>query len=128
MIELEIEVRGLDKLQAAIKRAPSVVRDRLNDAVRASVFEVLRYADDSGNSKLFQFKTPRALRTGWLSLSFRHGIQYSDLQGSVGPIAIYAPYVHKFNPFMRRIAEAAKPEIQKHFERSVELVVRDLEK
>jgi hypothetical protein len=127
MIEVNLDVQGLNKLEGMFRRAPEVVRTHLNNAIKASIFEVLRLADDSGDSGYFRFKTPRQFRTGLLSLSFRQGITFSDLQASIGPRVNYAPIVHKNNPFMKRIAEAATPAMQKHFEQAVALIVKELQ-
>lgn len=108
------------------RRAPDVVRRRLNNAIKMSVFEILKKADDGGNSGLFQFRTPRAKRTGYLALSFRYGITISDLEASIGPTARYAPRVHRNNPFMTRIAEAAKPDIEKHFAEEVNKAILEI--
>lgn len=106
-----IEIKGLDQLQAAFRQAPQIVREWLNKAIQASIFEVEKEATDDN----FQFKTPRALRTGYLQRSFKFGITFGDLTGSIGPTAEYAPKVHSRNPFMPRIANSAKPSIERHF-------------
>ena len=115
MIEIDIDVYGLSKIEKIYRRAPEVIRRRLNNAIKMSVMEILKRTDDGGDSGLFQFRTPRASRTGYIALSFRYGITISDLEASIGPTARYAPRVHRNNPFMKRIAEAAKPDIEKHF-------------
>jgi hypothetical protein len=120
MIEMQIEIQNLDKLRENFRRAPSLTLKYLSKAVAASIFEVEKQAVDSN----FQFKTPRALRTGQLANSFAFGRRFSadGLSGSIGPTVRYAPYVYfgttrglKPNKYMDRIAKAAEPEVQKHF-------------
>ena len=84
----------------------------------------------------FQFKTPRALRTGYLALSFAYGRSFAPggLQAAIGPTAHYAPNVYygtmrsRPNLYMDRIARAAEPAVDKHFEKAVDLLVSDIAK
>lgn len=124
MIEIKVEVKGISKLKEMYAKRPEVVRKYINKAISASIFEVERQAIDSN----FQFKTPRAFRTGYLQRSFKFGMQLGDLIGQIGPTAEYAPYVHRKNPFMYRVASASQPYIQKHFEDALKLIVQDLKK
>lgn len=117
-----IEVRGLDRLKDNFKRSPTIVRHWLNRAIQASIFEIEAEAVDDN----FQFKTPRALRTGMLQRSFKFGMVFRDLEGAIGPTVSYAPKVHQNNPFMKRISNAAKPNIGKHFNDALENITKDL--
>lgn len=131
MIALNIQIQNLPQLRRNFTRAPQTVLTYLAKAVTASIFEVEKQAVDRN----FQFKTPRSLRTGFLALSFGYGryISPTGLTGSIGPTARYAPYVYfgtrrgvKPNPFMDRIAKAAEPDVQKHFDQAVDAITRDL--
>ena len=133
MINLSITVRNLPELRANFARAPQTALKYLARAVQASVFEVEKEAVDSN----FQFKTPRAQRSGYLALSFAYGRYFSPskLMASIGPTAHYAPYVHfgtsrgiRPNPFMERIAAAALPHVNTHFEKAIDLFLTDLAK
>lgn len=117
-----IEVVGLSRLQAQFQQAPSIVRNWLNKAIYASIFEIEKEAVDEN----FLFKTPRALRTGLLQRSFKFGIQFRDLEGSIGPTVFYAQKVHNTNPFMQRITGKAKPHIERHFNDALSNIVRDM--
>jgi hypothetical protein len=55
--------------------------------------------------------------------------------GSIGPTVRYAPYVyygtrwgHRPNKYMDRIAKAAEPKIQEHFQKAVDIIVTELSK
>lgn len=121
---MNIEVKGISRLSAMYSRRPAVVKNYMNKAISAGIFEIEKQAVDDN----FQFKTPRAFRTGWLQRSFKFGIVLQDWVGAIGPIAEYAPYVHQRNPFMERIARKAQPFVQKHFQDALNLIVEDLSK
>lgn len=130
MITMSIEVRNLDKLQDNFKRAPSRALYWLARATKAAIFEVEKQAIDPN----FRFKTPRALRTGQLQLSFKHGRNFFNggLRGSIGPTVHYAPYVYfgtrkvRPNSYMDRIATAATPDVEKHFETAIDTFTAEL--
>lgn len=121
---MNIEVKGISKLSAMYARRPAVVKNYMNKAISAGIFEIEKQAVDQN----FQFKTPRPFRTGYLQRSFKFGIVLGDLMGAIGPTVEYAPFVHRRNPFMERIANKAQPFVQKHFEEALKLIVDDLSK
>ncbi|MCR2833480.1 hypothetical protein [Parerythrobacter lacustris] len=130
MINVSVQVQNLDTLRANFRRAPATTLKYLAAATKASIFEVEKQAVDRN----FQFKTPRAMRTGYLALSFGYGRQFANggLRGTIGPTAHYSPYVYfgarggQPNPFMDRIAKKAEPEVNKHFETAVNKIVSEL--
>lgn len=131
MIAVTVRIDGLNALRRNFSRSPQLALSYLSKATRASIFEVEKQAVDRN----FRFKTPRAMRTGYLQQSFAFGryISPSGLTASIGPTAHYAPYVYfgtsrgvRPNKYMDRIARAAEPDINRHFERAVELFIRDL--
>ena len=136
MISVNVTIRNLDQLRANFSRAPQTALRYLAAATKAAIFEVEKRTDDSGSSKLFQFKTPRAQRTGMLALSFSYGRSFSNggLRGSIGPTVHYAPYVYlgtrggRPNPYMDRIARDAEPDINRQFEKAVDLIVDEIAK
>ncbi len=132
MIAIQVHVKGLDALRANFSKAPGLTLKYLAKATSASIFEVEKESIDRN----FQFVTPRAQRTGQLQQSFAHGRRISPdgLSGSIGPTVRYAPYVYygykgrRANKYMDRIAKAAEPQIQKHFEKAVDIIVDNLAK
>lgn len=130
MIGLRVQIQNLDQLRANVKRAPSLALKYLGKATEAALFEVEKESVDRN----FQFKTPRAFRTGDLEKSFKFGrfIHPSKLTASIGPTVHYAPHVYfgtrrgKPNWFMDRIARAAEPKVTKHFERAIDLFVNEI--
>jgi len=130
-----IKIQGLDELRANFRRHPEITKKWINKGIQASIFEIHKNADDSGDSKEFQFKTPRAKRTGQLALSFAEGMAFSDLYGEIGPTVYYAPYVYYGtsrgivpNPYMDRIAKKSEPNINKFFEQALEGIAEELAK
>lgn len=133
MISVSLRIDNLDALRANFRRAPGITLGYLAKATQAAIFEVEKQAVDQN----FRFRLPRAMRTGYLSLSFAYGRAFRNggLQGSIGPTAHYAPYVYfgtrrgmRPNPYMDRIAEAAEPAVNKHFEDAVDKIVSDIAK
>lgn len=120
MSTVEIKINGLQRIQNYFLVAPLSTKKWLNKAIKAGILEVSKEAVDSN----FQFKTPRPLRTGLLQQSFKFGLVIRDGYASVGPTVRYAEAVHEgtaritANPFMLRIAKAAEPKIQKHFDKA----------
>ena len=132
MIAVSIKIEKLDELRDNFQRAPARTLKYLAQATKASLFEVEKQAIDSN----FQFKTPRSLRTGQLSLSFAFGRKFENggLRASIGPTVHYATYVYlgnrhqRPNPYMDRIAKAAEPAIQKHFDKAVDGILTQIAK
>lgn len=131
MIALRVSITNLDALRDNFAKAPGLALKYLSAATKAAIFEVEKQAVDEN----FRFKTPRALRTGYLALSFGYGrrIAPSGLRGSIGPTAHYASYVYNGtrhgiapNRYMDRIAVAAEPEVNRHFEQAVDKLVGDI--
>ncbi len=122
MINLDIQLTGVTDIRAAFKRRPEVVNRYINRAIEASIFEIEKNATDQN----FQFKTPRAKRTGLLQRSFKFGIVTRDFFGAIGPTVRYASKVHENNPFMQRIALASQPFVQRHFDTALQYIAEDL--
>jgi hypothetical protein len=131
MIAVNIHIENLDRLRSNFNRAPATALKYLSKATAASIFEVEKQAVDRN----FRFKTPRAQRTGNLQLSFSYGryIAPGGLLASIGPTVHYSPYVYfgtrrgiAPNPYMDRIATAAESDINRHFEKAVDLFVSEL--
>lgn len=130
MIEVRIDTGDIRRLRQNFRKAPALTLKYLARATSASIFEVEKQAVDRN----FQFKTPRSLRTGQLQQSFAQGryISPDGLSASIGPTVRYAPYVYfgtgriRPNKFMDRIARAAEPHVQKHFEKAVERIASNI--
>lgn len=122
MIELNIQVEGIDRITTAWAKRPAVVKKYMNQAIEASIFEIEKNAVDEN----FKFITPRSKRTGYLQRSFKQGIISKDLYGAIGPTVNYAQKVHRNNPFMGRIARVSQPAISKHFNDAMKFIIEDL--
>jgi len=132
MIEMQVEIDNLDQLRDNFRRSPAITLKYLARATKNSIFEVENQAVDRN----FQFKTPRSRRTGFLQRSFDSGryIAPSGLYAAIGPTVRYAPYVYfgikgrPGNKYMDRIARAAEPAAQKHFNDAADEIVKKLAK
>jgi hypothetical protein len=132
MIKMKIKVEGLDKLRSNFSKSPETVHKYLKAAVFNSMLEVENQAVDRN----FQFKTPRSRRTGYLQRSFSFGryIHPSGLMGTIGPTAVYAPFVYygtgrmKANKYMDRISKASEEKVNKHFNDAVGIIIDKLAK
>lgn len=131
MITVSVQIHNLDQLRRNVSKAPQLALKYLGKATEAAIFEVEREATD----KNFQFVTPRGQRTGMLERSFKYGryIHPSKLMASIGPTVHYAPYVYfgtrrgiHPNPYMDRIARAAEPQVNRHFEKAVDLFLNQI--
>lgn len=131
MITINIDIKNLDRLRANVSKAPTLAFKYLGKAVDASIAEVEKEAVDRN----FQFKTPRALRSGDLEKSWKFGryIHPSKLYAKIGPTVHYAPYVYygtgrglKANRYMDRIASASEAKVNKHFEKAIDLFLKDI--
>ena len=130
MIAVSLHIENLDQLRANFHKAPGLALKYLSAATKASIFEIEKQAVDSN----FRFKWPRSMRTGYLALSFSYGryIAPGGLYGAIGPTAHYARYVYEgtgrmtANPYMDRIAKAAEPEVNRHFETAIDKLVGDI--
>lgn len=133
MIEMKVRVQNLDRLRANFRKAPGLTLKYLARATKASVFEVEKQAIDRN----FQFKLPRARRTGQLAQSFAYGryIAPDGLSASIGPTVRYAPHVYfgtsrgiRPNRYMDRIARAAEPHVNRHFNKAADIIVSKIAK
>jgi hypothetical protein len=124
MIGLEIEIKGMKEIKSAYARRPQIVKKHINDAISKAIFKL----KDEAQDRNFQFVTPRQFRTGYLQRSFDFGIVTRDFFGAIGPTAEYAPFVHRRNQFMDRIARAAQPTIQRYFDEAIESITNDLKR
>lgn len=129
---MQVDIENLAELRDNFRKAPALTLKYLARATKASIFEVEKQAVDRN----FQFKTPRSRRTGFLQRSFDSGryISPDGLYAAVGPTVRYAPYVYfgvngrPGNKYMDRIARAAEPAAQKHFQEAADIIVSKLAK
>ena len=95
--QFSIRIQNLDQILATFQQAPSIVAPRISDAINKSLAILAKNGDES----TFQFKTPRDLRTGYLSASWGapgRGLTLaspSNLSGKIWTNAGYAIYVHE---------------------------------
>lgn len=131
MISVSVRINNLDQLRANFRKSPALTLKYLAKATSAAIFEVEKQAIDPN----FRFKTPRARRTGQLQQSFAHGrrIDKNGLRATIGPTVQYAPHVYygtkrgiRPNKYMDRIAKAAEPGVEKHFNKAVDIIVDKL--
>jgi len=133
MIAVNIQIKGLDQLRANFQKAPSLTLKYLAMATKAAVMEVEKNVTEGG---IMQFKTPRSKRTGHLvgrwGVAGSRGFTRGGLSGFTGPSVDYAPYVYfgargrQPNKYMDRIAHAAEPAVEKHFQQAVDIIVDNL--
>jgi hypothetical protein len=145
---ISIKIEGLDKLNAAFKIAPEVVKNQIQKAIALSVALVNRNA-----------KIEAPVKTGRL----RSGIQsrISPFRGTVESTVDYGVYIHegtsahiirpvnkealywkgadhpvksvqhpgtKANPFMKRGASRSEGQVQLSFQKAISNVVKHLAK
>ena len=130
MADFKVEIQGLRELKLALKDYPKVSAPRFAKAINASLMQIQKMA--VGDETVFQFKLPRAKRSGLLSATFglpdarAQGLELATpnkLRGTIGPTRYYAPFVEfgtsrgiAPNPYMERILSRSKDNINKEFQ------------
>lgn len=92
----KIEIPNLTKLQNAFRSFPSIAGPEFANGINVVLANIMKKATDEDGG-IFQFRTPRSQRSGYLALSFGNGINLatsSKLSGSIGPTAWYAKYIN----------------------------------
>ena len=95
--QFSIRIQNLDQIVSAFRQAPTITAPRISDAINKALAILAKNGDES----TFQFKTPRELRTGYLSASWGapgRGLSLatpSNLSGKIWTNAGYAIYVHE---------------------------------
>jgi len=144
MGQYALEIKGLDKLQAALVQYPKISGQIFANAINASLAVISKTANegDSGSGGIFRFVTPRSKRTGLLSATFglpvNSGMKGLDLatpgklSGWVGPTRTYAIYVNdgtkyiRENPFMTRIVQAAQKSVDNIFVNALDKLTSEI--
>ncbi len=147
---------GLEQLQAALQTAPEVVAKRLQSAVVASAAIITRHTVRSDGivpyrtGRLSQSigRPPAGLEIGTLRAIVRPAVDYAIFvhegtapheimpktkkalfwPGADHPVRKVNHPGTKPNPFMPRLLDASREEIQQQFAKAAELVVQDLTK
>jgi hypothetical protein len=95
--QFTIEIQNLNELVASLKKYPAIAAPRVTDAINKALALLAKAGDES----TFQFKTPRALRTGYLLSTWgapSRGLSLAtsaNLSGKIWTNAGYAIYVHE---------------------------------
>jgi hypothetical protein len=93
MPEFRFEIQGLDELKRNLIRYPQISAPLLARAINMSLAEMHKV---TGDDSIFQFKTARAYRTGFLAQKLAiNPATPSSLKGSIGPTVKYAIFVHE---------------------------------
>lgn len=111
-------------IEKGLRRMPKITVDELNKAIKKSIFEIYKQAQDNSNTE-FANPTPR------LQPSFAETIQFGNLRGTIGPNVEYAGAVYygigqRANPYLDRILEASMDYIDEAFNEAAENVVKQL--
>jgi len=130
-MDIKLKLPQQKQIAHAFTVAPRKTVRELNMAMRASLMSIQRREVD----KYFQFKTPRAKRTGMLqrmfqlntatavqALASRRDALYTEIYSTVR----YADWVASFNNYYDRILRASYGDIRKHFDRAVKNVIGSL--
>ncbi len=122
---IQIKIKNLDKIKAALAKSPQIVAKHINKAIKKSIFDIRNRAIDT---------TP--VKTGRLRGSY--DTRFGMLRGQLRPAAKYAIYVHeghrqevgrfvpaigkrlvapyvKGNPFLKKAVKQAENKVQNNF-------------
>ena len=117
MAQKAIKILGLAEFQKALGNSSSLIKKKINEAIKRSAFVLLRDLKTGGYVPV---------RTGFLRQSIK--TSFTDLVGYVIPMANYAIFVHAGKPFLKTAVIRKKAEVYKEFEKSAEDIVKKLAK
>ena len=127
--QLKINIKNRERVERAVRKAPKDAAKYLSDAINTSLFIIQGH---SQNKSLLKFKRP----TGLTRKTFKHGTILStprSLRGSIGPTTHYAVYVHEGtrrgitpNPFMERLLKVSSREVDKAFNRQMDMFMKSI--
>ena len=126
MTQINITIKNLPQIRAALAKSPQVVSKHINKAINKSILDIRNEAMST---------TP--VDTGRLRGSYQ--MKFGALKGELSPTANYAIYVHeghrqevgryvaaigkrlvspyvKGNPFLKKAVNQANDKVQKNFE------------
>lgn len=118
---IEIRITNLPQIKSAFSRAPGLMRDSLNNAIKKSIITIQR---DS------MINTP--VLTGRLRSSTRS--LFSDMRGEVGTHTNYDVFIHegtkymRARPYLRQAVESNVDEVSKFFTEAVDDVLSKIGK
>lgn len=125
---VDINIKNARQIERMFRKAPAKAAKHLSDAINKSILVIHREA----LQKNLKFKRP----TGATEKSFSRGIVLSNartLRGAIGPRTHYAVYVHEGtkrirepNPFLPRILDVARSDIDVAFNRQMDKFVREV--
>ena len=143
---ITIKIKGLDKLKAAFKRSPSIVRDQIQRAIVLSIASVSRETKKEAPVKTSRLRTGIRSRIspfrGMIESTVEYGIYIHEgtsahiirpvkkkalyWKGAAHPVKSVRHPGTKANPFMKRGAEKAEGQVQAIFQRAINNVVTKL--
>lgn len=121
MADIEIKIKGLDKLMKKFKQSPLIVGKRLSEAITRSTLLLVRELKTGGIVPV---------RTGQLKQSIRPEIK--PLKSTIAPHTNYAIFVHegtrymRARPFLKHAVERKQRQVQQEFDYAAEQVIKDL--
>jgi len=81
-MEIQVKIKNLNKVRAALAKSPQVVSKHINKAINKSILDIRNEA-----------MTTTPVDKGRLRGSY--GMKFGNLRGEVGPTANYAYWVHE---------------------------------
>jgi len=124
MPNINIQIKGLDSLQAGFKKSPRLLNRQLNTAIKKSILEIDRNLSVSWKSGGYGIPVDTgALRSTRVQ-------KFGDLRGEVGTSREYGIFVHqgtsrmRARPYLEKSAEKAMPKIDKHFSNAIDKVLK----
>jgi HK97 gp10 family phage protein len=122
-MQLNIEIKNLDKFRAALSQAPAIMKKFLNNSLRQGIAVVQRK---------YQSNWPPGAPVDTGQLKNRIEIIYEEMSASLIPLVEYAIYVHEGTrymigrPYLETSLEAAKSDVQMIFNRELEEALKEI--
>jgi len=127
-MDITFDVTDLLKMQERFKKAPNIALKWLSKAVEATAFEGLKLTMDtpSNSSNIFQFVTPRQMRTGQLARSHATSLKIKGLEASFGARVSYAEKFIARNDYRTRVKDELEPLFKKHTQDAIQNIIKEI--
>lgn len=123
MAEINIQIKGLQRLQKAFSKAPQVITNHLNDGISRSMYILERTA-----------KKESPVDTGRLRSSHRVEQNRTSLRGELFPTVNYAVFVHERgvtrrwagNPWLERTARQEQRVVENTIQGAIDRALNNI--
>ena len=122
-MEIQVKIKNLNKVRAALNKSPQVVSKHINKAIKKSIWDIHDKAKD-----LVPYDT------GYLSSGITRGVKWSNLRAEIFPRVNYAywvevlPYRHKVGQshYMQGAVDQTNQKVNQNFNEGLRDSLEDI--